>query len=156
MKIYLPNRIKRRLRFALEKAGVKEIGGVLMGEHIGEAEFRIHDLTIQKRHGTVASFVRLVADAVASLQRFFKQTGYNYRKFNYLGEWHSHPSFPPTPSPKDIQSMLEIITDTDIDANFLILLIVQRKEGQEIEATSTAFLPDSTYFECELIKELSI
>ena len=60
------------------------------------------------------------------------------------------------PSLKDIQSMLEIITDTDIDANFLILLIVQHKEGQEIEATSTAFLPDSTYFECELIKELSI
>ena len=156
MKIYLPNRIERRLSLALEKAGVKEIGGVLMGEHIGEEEFRIHDLTIQKRHGSVAFFVRLVADAVASLHRFFKQTGYNYRKFNYLGEWHSHPSFPPMPSSKDIQSMLEIITDTDIDANFLILLIVQYKEGQEIEATSTAFLPDSTYFKCELIKELSI
>ena len=156
MKIYLPNRIERRLSLALEKAGVKEIGGVLMGEHIGEAEFRIYDLTIQKRHGSVAFFVRLVTDAVAALHRFFKQTGYNYRKFNYLGEWHSHPSFTPMPSSKDIQSMLEIITDTDIDANFLILLIVQHKEGQEIEATSTAFLPDSTYFECELIKELSI
>ena len=156
MKIYLPNQIERRLSLALKKAGVKEIGGVLMGEHIGEAEFRIHDLTIQKRHGTVAFFVRLVADAVVSLQRFFKQTGYNYRRFNYLGEWHSHPSFPPMPKSKDIQSMLEIITDTDVDANFLILLIIQHKEGQEIEATATVFFPDSTYFECELIKELSI
>lgn len=154
MIIYLPNQIEKKLSRALEKAGSKEIGGVLMGEHIGEAEFRIVDLTIQKQCGTVTFFVRLVADAVASLQRFFKQTGYNYRKFNYLGEWHSHPSFSPTPSLKDIQSMLEIVTDTDIGANFVILLIVRHTEAQEIEATVTAFLPDSSYFECKLIKEL--
>lgn len=155
MKIYLPNQIERRLIDALEKAGSKEVGGVLMGEHLGEAEFRIVDLTIQKRRGTVAFFVRLVADAVASLQRFFKQTGYNYRKFNYLGEWHSHPSFLPTPSRKDVQSMLEIVADPDIGANFVILLIVRDKDAQEIEATATAFLTNSRYFECKLIKESS-
>ena len=156
MKIYLPNQIEKRLSLALEKAGSKEIGGVLMGEYIGEEEFRIVDLTIQKRRGTVAFFVRLVADAVTSLRRFFKQTGYNYRKFNYLGEWHSHPSFPPTPSSKDIQSMLEIVTDTDIGANFVILLIIRSKDAQEIEATATAFLPDNRFFECKLIRESSI
>ena len=155
MIIYLPNQIERRLILALEKAGTKEIGGVLMGEHIGEEEFRIVNLTIQKRHGTFIFFVRLAADAVASLQRFFKRTGYNYRKFNYLGEWHSHPSFPPTPSSTDIQSMLEIVTDTDIGANFVILIIIRYKEAQEIEATATAFLPDGRYFECELVKEPS-
>ena len=122
MKIYLPNQIEKRLSLALGKAGSKEIGGVLMGEHIGEAEFRVVDLTIQKQRGTITFFVRLVVDAVTSLQRFFKQKKYNYKKFNYLGEWHSHPSFPPTPSSKDIQSMLEIVTDTDIGANFVILL----------------------------------
>ena len=43
--------------------------------------------------------------------------------------------------------MLEIITDTDVDANFLILLIVQHKEGQEIEATSHSFfLPGQHVF----------
>lgn len=156
MKIYLPNEIEKRLSLALEKAGPKEIGGVLMGEHIGKEEFRIVDLTIQKQRGTFAFFVRLVADAVISLQRFFKQTEYNYRKFNYLGEWHSHPSFPPTPSSKDIQSMLEIVTDTDIGANFVVLLIVRSQGAQEIEATATAFLPDSRYFEGDLVKELSI
>ena len=156
MNIYLPNQIEKRLSLALEKAGSKEIGGVLMGEHIGDAKFRIVNLTIQKRRGTVAFFVRLVADAVTSLQRFFKQTEYHYRKFNYLGEWHSHPSFPPTPSSRDVQSMLEIITNTDIGANFVILLIVRSKGAQEIEATATAFLPDSRYFECKLIKESAI
>ena len=155
MIVYLPNQIQRRLILALEKAGDKEIGGVLMGEHIGEAKFRVVDLTIQEQHGTLAFFVRLVTDAITSLQRFFKQTGYNYRQFNYLGEWHSHPSLPPVPSSKDIQSMLEIVTDTDIGANFVILLIVRYKEAEKIEATATAFLPDSSYFECKLIKESS-
>jgi proteasome lid subunit RPN8/RPN11 len=152
----LPTEIQRRLIPALEKAGLHEIGGVLMGEHIGSTAFRIVDLTIQKRRGCVAFFVRLVAEAVASLKGFFKRTGYNYRKFNYLGEWHSHPSCSPVPSQKDIQSMLEIVTDSDIGANFVILLIVRLKDAQEIEATAMAFLPDGRYFECELIKERSI
>ena len=153
MKIHLPTDIKKRLIPALEKAGTREIGGVLMGEHVDEAEFRVVDLTIQKQLGSVAFFVRLVTDAVGSLKGFFKQTGHNYRKFNYLGEWHSHPSFPPVPSQKDAQSMLEIVTDPDTGANFAVLLIVKLKEMQEIEATATVFLRDGQFFECELIKE---
>ena len=140
----------------LEKAGSYEIGGVLMGEHIDKAEFRIVDLTIQEQFGSIAFFIRLVADIVKPLKGFFKRTGYNYRKFNYLGEWHSHPSFPPVPSQKDIQSMQEIVTDSDTGANFVILLIVKIKKAQEIEATATVFFQDGQFFKCELIKEKSI
>lgn len=153
MKIHLPTDIQKKLIPALEKAGAREIGGVLMGEHLDEAEFRIVDLTIQKQFGSALYFLRLVRDVVGSLKRFFKQTGYNYRKFNYLGEWHSHPSFLPVPSQKDTQSMLEIVTDSDTGANFAVLLIVQLKDIHEIEATATVFLQDGRFFECELIKE---
>ncbi|MCY4569343.1 MAG: Mov34/MPN/PAD-1 family protein [Candidatus Poribacteria bacterium] len=153
MKIHLPIDIQKRLIPALEKAGSYEIGGVLMGEHIDKAEFRIVDLTIQAQFGSIAFFTRLVADIVKPLKGFFKRTGYNYRKFNYLGEWHSHPSFPPVPSQKDIQSMQEIVTDSDTGANFVILLIVKIKKTQEIEATATVFFQDGQFFECELIKE---
>lgn len=153
MKIHLPINIQQKLIQALKKAGNYEIGGVLMGEHIAEAEFRIVDLTIQEQFGSVTFFVRLVADIVKPLKEFFKRTGYNYRKFNYLGEWHSHPSFPPVPSQKDIQSMQEIVTDSDTGANFVILLIVQLKGVQEIEATVTTFLRDGKFVECQLIKE---
>lgn len=156
MKIYLPNDIQLKLILALEKAGAREIGGVLMGEHINEAEFRIVDLTIQKQFGNVMFFLRLVGDAVGSLKKFFKQTGYNYKKFNYLGEWHSHPTFSPLPSHQDIQSMQEIVTDSDTGANFAVLIIVRLKEVQEIEATATVFLQDGQFFECELIKETII
>ena len=153
MKIHLPTDVQKKLIPALERAGNQEIGGVLMGEHIAEAEFRIVDLTIQEQFGSVAFFVRLVADIVKPLKGFFKRTGYNYRKFNYLGEWHSHPTFPPVPSQKDIQSMQEIVTDPDTGANFVILLIMQLKDGQEIEATVTTFLRDGKFFKCQLIKE---
>ena len=129
---------------------------MLMGEHIAEAEFRIVDLTIQEQFGRVAFFIRLVADIVKPLKGFFKRTGYNYRNFNYLGEWHSHPSFPPVPSQKDIQSMQEIVTAPDAGANFVILLIVKLKGVQEIEATVTTFLQDGKFVECQLIKEKMI
>ena len=153
MKIHLPTDIQKRLIPALEKAGSYEIGGVLMGEHINKAEFRIVDLTIQEQFGSIAFFIRLVADIVKPLKGFFKRTGYNYRKFNYLGEWHSHPSFSPVPSQKDIQSMQEIVTDSDTGANFVTLLIVKIKKAQEIEATATAFFQNGQFCECELIKE---
>ena len=151
MKIYLPTDILKKLIPALEKAGAREIGGVLMGEHVDEAEFRIVDLTIQKKFGNALSFLRLIRDAVGSLKKFFKQTGYNYKKFNYLGEWHSHPSFPPVPSLQDIQSMQEIVIDPDTGANFAVLLIVQLKGEYEIEATATTFFRDGKSFECQLI-----
>ena len=156
MKIHLPTDIQKKLIPALERAGNQEIGGVLMGEHIAEAEFRIVDLTIQEQFGSVAFFLRLVTDIVKPLKGFFKRTGYNYRKFNYLGEWHSHPSFSPVPSQKDIQSMQEIVTDSDTGANFVVLLIVKLKGGQEIEATATVFFRDGKSLECELIKEQMI
>ena len=156
MKIHLPTDIQKRLIRALEKAFPHEIGGVLMGEYIDKAEFRIVDLTIQEQFGSVAFFIRLVANIVEPLNGFFKKTGHNYRKFNYLGEWHSHPSFPPVPSQQDIQSMQEIVTDSDTGANFAVLLIVRLKGMQEIEATATVFRPDGSSFECELIKEKMI
>lgn len=156
MKIHLPLDIQKRLIRSLAKAGAQEIGGVLMGEHLGEEEFRILDLTLQKSHGSLVFFVRMIEDAVAPLWHFFRRTGQNYRKFNYLGEWHSHPSFPPAPSQKDRLSMLEIVTDPAIGANFAVLLIVRLQTGEELDATATAFFPNSICVACELIKEESI
>ncbi len=153
MKIHLPIDIQKKLILALEKSGNREIGGVLMGEHVDEAEFCIVDLTIQEQLGSTSFFIRLVSDIVEPLKGFFKRTGYNYRKFNYLGEWHSHPSFASVPSQKDIQSMQEIVTDSDTGANFAVLIIMRLKDVQEIEATATVFLQDGRFFRCELIKE---
>jgi len=156
MRIYLRPEIQKRLVFALKKAGSREIGGILMGEYLKEGEFQIIDLTIQKQSGSHAFFFRLVASAIAPLNRFFKRTGNNYQKFNYIGEWHSHPSFPLIPSSKDIQSMFDIVSDAEVGANFVILLIVRLNDAQFLEATATVFLPDQTYFQCEILKDCAI
>ena len=52
--------------------------------------------------------------------------------------------------------MIEIIADSDTDANFAVLLIVRLKNVQEIEATATVYFPDGNFFECQLIKEKAI
>jgi proteasome lid subunit RPN8/RPN11 len=152
MKVHLPLELQIRLVSALNRAGHHEIGGILMGENLGGEEFRIVDLTIQTQTGTLAYFIRQVSAAAGALKSFFKKTNHYYTKYNYLGEWHSHPQFPLIPSQKDIQSMTEIITDREVGANFVILLIVKLSTQEDLAATAVLFLPDS-FFECEVIME---
>jgi hypothetical protein len=42
-----------------------------------------------------------------TLDEFFERTGRDYQRFNYLGEWHSHPSFSVQPSVEDIETMTD-------------------------------------------------
>ena len=137
----------------LQKAGWREIGGILMGQHVSEECFRIVDLTIQHKGGGVVSFVRIVSGFIDSLNRFFNSTGHNYKEFNYLGEWHSHPSFSPVPSAVDVASMDEIISDESIGANFAILLIARLDTAQELESTVTVFSMAHSPQRAELILE---
>ena len=88
VEIVLPREIQERLSAALEDARQREIGGVLMGECLAPGRFRVVDLTIQRRGGRFASFVRRLGDALSALARFFRNTGDDYTRFNYLGEWH--------------------------------------------------------------------
>jgi hypothetical protein len=47
-----------------------------------------------------------------------------YRRFNYLGEWHSHPSFSVQPSFEDIESMTDIVENGNSTITFAVPLIV--------------------------------
>ncbi len=151
MKIIVPFHLQQALVEALQKAGSKEIGGIMMGEHYDIDEFYITDVTIQTEKGTVASFVRLMSQTVSSLKNFFKITKKNYTRFNYIGEWHSHPSFNPVPSAKDIKSMSEIIGDIRVGANFVVLLIVKLNNRNSLEGSATIFTPNSQFYQCNLI-----
>ena len=80
--------------------------------------------------------------ALLSLQTFFERTGYRYRRFNYLGEWHSHPMFSTTPSDRDHATMVNIACHGNTGANFVVLMIVRRTDGGELEGSVTVYLPD--------------
>jgi proteasome lid subunit RPN8/RPN11 len=112
-----------------------------MGEHISEKAFLIKDFSMQRHGGTLFSFVRAARYLIEPMRRFFMKTGYNYTHFNYLGEWHSHPSFPPSPSVNDCDTMWSIVEDPEVGANFAVLVIVRLNGNGDMEGTATVFLP---------------
>ncbi|MFO0840896.1 MAG: Mov34/MPN/PAD-1 family protein [Gemmataceae bacterium] len=138
MKVVLPRDIAATLHSALAAAGSREVGGVLMGEHVAEDEFVVREVTVQEEGGTFAYFLRAIKSILAPLERFFRRTGHNYRRFNYLGEWHSHPSFECVPSERDAQTMRELVQDPAVGANFAVLVIV-RLDAPALVGSVTAY-----------------
>lgn len=139
--LVLPPDVVETLLVALQKAGRHEIGGILMAEHIGLNEFKVTEITVH-RQGGMASFVRRIEDAIGKLRLFFHWSDFDYQRFNYLGEWHSHPLFEPTPSKTDDISMLQIVQDKSVGANFVVLLIVKLDPKGQLVGTAHTYLPD--------------
>lgn len=139
--LILPSKQHELLLETLQKAGRREVGGILMGEHAGPNLFVVREMTVH-RLGAFASFVRRIEDAIGRLRTFFLQTGHDFTRFNYLGEWHSHPSFAPYPSRTDDLSMLQIVQDEAVGANFAVLLIVKLGAKGELISTAHTYLPD--------------
>jgi [CysO sulfur-carrier protein]-S-L-cysteine hydrolase len=70
MKLLLPPTIVKRLRREV-RGRLHEIGGVLVGEHVATGVFRVVDMSVQVRGGTVAHFVRDPQHHKAFLADFF-------------------------------------------------------------------------------------
>lgn len=130
-----------RLSSALARAGRREIGGVLVGEHVERNTFRIADISVQRHGGDRSCFIRQPEAHKAFMDDFFSRTGEAYERFNYLGEWHSHPSFSTEPSPTDIRQMMEIVTD-GADAPPFAVLMITRLERGKVVCTPCVFSPD--------------
>jgi proteasome lid subunit RPN8/RPN11 len=113
------------MRRELGKAGRREIGGVLMAEQIEPGYFRVADFTLDARRGSAAHFVRSVDEHRAALGAFFERTGSDFARFNYLGEWHSHPNHDPVPSAADAASMRGLV-EGERDIPFAVLIVVRR------------------------------
>ncbi len=139
--LVLPSDISRKIEQALIRAGRREIGGILMAEHMGENEFVVRDLTIC-RGGTFASFIRRIQDVLSKLNHFFDSTNRDYARFNYIGEWHSHPSFEPMPSAVDHQSMNDIIADKTVGSHFVVLVVVKLSPQQTLVGSVHTYLPN--------------
>jgi len=153
MRVRLPLDIARRLVSELRSAGRREIGGLLMGEHVEGEVFRIVDISVQRHGGNSVCFVRRPEDHAAALEAFFESTCRDFTRFNYLGEWHSHPSFHASPSRQDLRSMQEIVEDPDVGVNFAVLLIVRSRGRDSLEASTTAFRAGTAPITVELEAE---
>ena len=139
MKILMPRRVTNILRKELATAGRREIGGVLVGEYVEGQTFRIVDLSAQRAGGSAVAFTRDPALHRDFLKQFFEKTGRDYSRFNYIGEWHSHPSFPPTPSLADCSTMADIVANPNVGAAFAVLIVVQLHWWWGLRLSATAF-----------------
>lgn len=127
-----------------------EIGGVLFGEHLGDKEFRLVEFTTQHRRGGEVSFKRKGREASQNLKRLSKTYGNDHRRFNYLGEWHSHPNAPVVPSIVDCRTMQNLLDDKSTNANFLVLMILRVNGLHELEMSANTFLASGHILECEI------
>ncbi|QOZ36360.1 Mov34/MPN/PAD-1 family protein [Bradyrhizobium sp. CCBAU 53421] len=153
MKLILPVDLVGRLRKELRTAGDREIGGVLVGEHLHDATFRLADLSVQRSGGSVAHFVRDVEQNSTFLRDFFARTGNDYQRFNYLGEWHSHPRFNALPSGQDLRTMQDIVESPDVGAHFAVLLIVSLRRRGVLELSAVAFRPGTSPESVDVVME---
>ncbi len=128
MRLRLPFDQIKLLRETLRKAGVKEIGGQIFGEQLAPSDFKATEFTFQKRPGTLARFIVDLVQTACDAMRFFDRTEHNYTRFNYIGEWHSHPSFEVHPSGTDIATMRGLVTDHEFQGNFAVLMIIRLDE----------------------------
>ena len=147
LQILISPKIANRLQNALIAAGTVEIGGILMGEHVRPNEFHIVNFTVET--GSDSNFFRDVKAANTALDEFFCRTEGQYQRFNYMGEWHSHPSFTLSPSQIDIDTVTELATDELVGANFVVLLIVQLWSGK-VQGATTLFLSDGMNYPVKL------
>jgi hypothetical protein len=112
-----------------------------MGEQLAPDEFRVAGCSFSRRGGSIASFTRDMRAHQRTLEKFFRKTGRDFRRFNYLGEWHSHPQFPVIPSGSDVAAMQAIVNDRAVGATFAALLIVRLRAEDTLEIGPSLFVP---------------
>ncbi|WP_338834503.1 Mov34/MPN/PAD-1 family protein [Bradyrhizobium septentrionale] len=145
MRLRLPNDQLDLLRDALRRAGTKEIGGQIFGEQLAPSDFLASELTFQKRPGTFARFVVDLVQAARDAVRFFNRTKHHYQRFNYIGEWHSHPSFEVRPSDVDLNAMRRLVNDPNFQGRFAVLMIT-RLDGDHVTSGAWLFDPAAAEF----------
>lgn len=148
--VEITERQVERWRRELKRARNKEIGGVMVAENLGDAAFRLAGFSVQRTGGGTASFVRKPERHRRFMARFFEQTAENFERFNYFGEWHSHPCFPARPSSVDIHQMQALVDDPEQTALFAVLLIVRLAPRGSLEASAHAFRRGHTPVEIEI------
>jgi integrative and conjugative element protein (TIGR02256 family) len=139
MRIELTSGVETRFFAALREAGKREIGGMLFAEQLKPNDFTIIDFSLDALSGSHASFRRDPATHQTTRDQFFERTGRNFQRFNYLGEWHSHPSFSVHPSLRDMQTMTDIVENFNSAISFAVLLIVRLRFKFFLDRSITVF-----------------
>lgn len=124
---------------------------MIMGEEVGDQTFQIVDFSVDAMSGTSSNFVRDADQHDQTLSAFFEKTGADYKRFNYLGEWHSHPSFSVCPSMQDVHAMQDLV-DGSGGVDFAVLLITRLRWLLGIDCSAHLFVHNHAPFTIEVAR----
>ena len=153
MKLVIPLSLSVRFIDNLREANDREIGGVLFAEQKAYSEFHLLDATFQMIGGDTYSFERDGEKAQKNLRRLHRCYSGTPQRFNYFGEWHSHPHSAVIPSHVDTRTMWQILHNTDETVNFIVLLIVKLVQQSSLDTGATVFLRSGHKYECTIVFE---
>ena len=111
---------------------------MLFAEQLAAAHFRVVDFSLSTHSGSQTTFKRDPKLHRQALDNFFCRTGHDFTRFNYLGEWHSHPSFSTHPSRDDIATMTDLVGNSE-EITFAALMIVRLQFQFWMDYTFTVF-----------------
>ena len=135
----------------LKRAGPREIGGVLFGEQLDEGYFQVVEAPTQASGiGTYGRFYRAGVQARKQTLSMHRSYDGPPERFNYLGEWHSHPNAPVVPSTLDEMTMTRLVADQKGEVNFLVLLVVRLSRMAVLEIGARAYLASGHTLPCEI------
>ncbi len=120
--IHISKSVLKRIEEETKFHYPKEFGGVFIG-YKSDLHFIITDILIpdQYKNGQTI-FIREPGTLNERLSEIHKMTN---GEIEYLGEWHSHPNGPTTPSSIDINAMEIIAKDKNINIDKPLLMIAE-------------------------------
>ncbi|CAH1655220.1 MULTISPECIES: Mov34/MPN/PAD-1 family protein [Hyphomicrobiales] len=153
MQIALPSSVRKKICKELSLSGRRETGGLLLAEQLDdEGRFRVVDVTVDPRGGESAYFERRPELHAQALEAFFEKNGNDFSRFNYLGEWHSHPRFPVSPSTTDIRTMQAMVEDAG-NIDFSVLMIVRLRMFVMLQVGTYLFMRGQSPQRVEMIDD---
>jgi len=131
LEIIIPAKITSLIKKHIDKYSPLETKGALFAEHLGDNIFKIDSVYLEPKPGTT-TYVKLVVNRVyqAFQNSFHKKHQYHFSKFNYIGDWHSHPLFECIPSSFDVEEVQKDLKNSN--ANFLVQLILKVNQDKLI------------------------
>lgn len=131
VRVILSDRVVAKMRDGIPRAGLLEVGGLMMGENVADNVFRVLDISL-----TVGEPGRYYLDP-AEHQSFvdeFRGEFCDEGRFRLIGSWHSHPSGDPEPGKRDLQTLRATMAHPSTDLAFKVLLIACLDANAQLRA----------------------
>lgn len=146
MKIILTKEVSRKIKEKLLSSGLLESKGACFAHYVDKNHYEVIDTFISDYKGT-STFTKLLINRRYKRfeKEFYKKHKYDYKNYNYIGDWHSHPLFECVPSNYDICEAKNELDNSN--GNFLIQIIVKLDRN---ELKGKCFLYNSNFVAKEI------